>query len=131
MAHCSAGIVASLTEEPKIISVLPDDAKANRYSERLTGALSDIARIGSVQAGYFHDCGNLSQTDIDTVLKTFKEHYNNYNDGLPGCSIGGVLPADNEIICNIQIITNNILTPGESKSLLSSNTCNSIYDYLY
>lgn len=116
--HCAGGVVASLIEEPEIIGDLPPNAKSDMHSELLINALKEPK---GVTAGYFHNCTTLSQVDCEQVLRIFRKHYDNYENGLPGADLGGFLPIENEIILNLMIATNNILD-NDNKQLLSENS---------
>ncbi|CDZ77280.1 hypothetical protein BN59_01562 [Legionella massiliensis] len=118
LPYAAGGVVASLKEEPVIISELPDGAEADKYSEKLQSFIGK--RV--VQASFFHDCSTLKGSDIEKILEAFNHHYNNYEDGLPGADLGGNLPKDNEIIQNLLIATHNIVHPEEVREFQSDNS---------
>lgn len=114
IAHVAAGLNAVLAKKPEIVGDLPEGARANVHSEKLRTMMSKDL----VQAGYYHDCEELTLGQVEKALEIFANHYNNYNDDkLPGTALNGLNPSDNEIIVNLKIALENVRTNTETPLL--------------
>lgn len=119
MAHVADGLNAVLATKPEIVEALPEGARANVHSEKLQTMMSKDL----VQAGYYHDCEELTLEQVEKVLELFAKHYNNYSDGiLPGAALTGLNPSDNELIVNLKIALENVRTNTETPLLRKASS---------
>lgn len=108
------GILAFLLNKPKILEQLPVDSTPGQFTKRSSQNLFG----DTVSVRYIHDCGNLSQDQIEEALSIFNHRYPISFSTKPYAFFDPLNPKENEFVDNLMTAINNMsLEPSKRQPL--------------